>query len=132
MTTHDYYPAEAMAFCFNFPFPGGDELLGADAITKAAELASLTEAWDDAWIVNKGAQWLVQSLHGVSGTPWLVPLHGCFLTCDNMCLKLVYGKTDLGKSSKRGHAAAGSNSLFTRISSLLQAFCILDVSRCLC
>lgn len=50
--------------------PGEGEFVGPDAITRVAELSSLAEAWDDAWYVNKGAQWLIQSLHEASGTSW--------------------------------------------------------------
>ena len=44
--------------------------LGADAISQAAEMASLAESWDNAWYINKGCQWLIQTMHEATGSPW--------------------------------------------------------------
>lgn len=50
-----------------------DELMGPDAISHAigaAEAGALAESWDEAYFLNKGFQYLIQSFHAASGTPW--------------------------------------------------------------
>lgn len=57
--------------CITLTDDGG--FLGADAISRAAETASLAESWDNAWFINKGCQWLIQTMHEATGSPWYYP-----------------------------------------------------------